>query len=739
MSPATISEAIQQLNRLRIFLAALLAQQRWRPVWLAAVLFVLWEVLNYLPKIYFPHREFQDRLNQLIDNSQLAISYQGIETGLFRGIKIIGLRISFDRDFARGRYLLEAPAVYLRRPVPLTTLSTVSVADDVRIIFENAKISYFVTADGSDREVRQQARDLLRQGLRYHAECIGCRFYLNVKDNSYFQEVTPVEELSFTLQNDGQQVKALLSYKSSVIGTGDFFARFGACSARQCSDLQGYWYLKSSKFRLAILNNFQKRFKIADGIATGEIAFDRVLHQETRNLDGKPTVLLEPRSNFRMQLFAQNLLVVNNKEPWLALDAFSTESRIHIRGNSASGTVHAQLNDYEMLTEFSDLRPDALPEKYFFRVAPVHSRNTALPLTSGQSLTGLQNFSISLAGRKGTSYTESVIRLQLENGSYLAGLGMPPIKLPVVKLELADGKLTGSVQAVVGQSAVQATISGTAELYPVSHKPISDPLLREPVGPQERTIFALRGKIQCPVMADSIFWQDLVPFIDALLNGYWKKVQEGMQYSWLPSHFRRREYFVRFLENTDFSMPIEIKRFHWGPEIALRGKLYFSPSYNGGGFTLESVDKKNSLSLIISYGGYDPNAPYMSYDLDLDLEQAYALLKPWWGDDYFDYFSQARITHTDHFMGERPADHVLKSSAWSSIRLSRVRLGQWATEQALPLQWESVDIRTSYSNGYGVITSLRAENPGTALQGHGEYLLFDRKLNTNLKYQIVAN
>jgi hypothetical protein len=270
----------------------------------------------------------------------------------------------------------------------------------------------------------------------------------------------------------------------------------------------------------------------------------------------------------------------------------------------------------------------------------------------------------------------------------------------------------------------------------VQFVPLPDALLREVADAEERTIFSLRGKVACPLTMDTLHWADIRPFVDAWLKDYWEEVQEGIQYSWLPSRLRRREYFVRFIQYLDFSMPIDIKRFTWGAEMPLKGSFFFSPLYGGGGFKLESPDGKNSTSLMVSYGSNEPNAPYMSHNLNLNLDYAYELLSPWFGEDYFEYFSSAQIVHFNNFMGERPADHYLKSVSVTDMRLTRVRLGKWARAQALPLQWEIVDVKTNRSNGYGAISLIRAENDNNILAGYGEYKLFDRQIDTSLKYSV---
>jgi hypothetical protein len=305
-----------------------------------------------------------------------------------------------------------------------------------------------------------------------------------------------------------------------------------------------------------------------------------------------------------------------------------------------------------------------------------------------------------------------------------------------VQLNLSNEKLSGQVRAYAGASLFRADLSGAVELYPVQFVPLPDALLREVADAEERTIFSLRGKVSCPLTIDTLYWADIRPYVDAWLKDYWEEVQEGIQYSWLPSQLRRREYFVRFIQYLDFSMPIDIKRFVWSAEMPLKGNFYFSPLYGGGGFKLESPDGKNSTSLVISYGSNEPNAPYMSHNLNLNLDYAYELLSPWFGEDYFEYFSSAQIVHFNNFMGERPADHYLKSVSVTDMRLTRVRLGKWARAQALPLQWETVDVKTNRSNGYGAISLIRAENDNNILTGYGEYRLFDRQIDTSLKYSV---
>jgi len=730
------SEALQALRRLRALGAGLFARRQLRLLAYLGSGFLLWQVLDLLPMLFFNARAFQAQLEQYIDASRLAISYQGIDVSLFRGVRVIGVRVSFDRDFSRGRYLLEAPAVYIRKPLSLMGASESALPDGSRVIIEAGKIGYWITADSSDRELAQQVRSLLQKDRRYHIECDGCRFSLNVKDDSYFQGITPVEHLSFTLHHSGKEVQTLVRYESSAIGSGDFFGRFDACSSMLCDDLEGYWYFKPSNLQLAILNNFQKDVDITSGTASGEVAFDRRLTDTVKKIRGKEVTVREPLSNFRMAMSSRSLGVRRRKKPWYEIDVFSVDTRIQIKGTSSTGYVRGLLDDYRIQAEFEDLRPEALPEKYLFRIEPDVFGKKRLNLPAHRVLTGLREFSINLSGRKAGKYTRNEISLDIANGAFIAGENLPPLVLPAVQVNLSNEKLSGQVRVLAGSSPFSADLSGTIELYPVQYTPLPDALLRETSGAQERTIFSLRGKVSCPLTVDTLNWADIRPFVDAWLKDYWEEVQEGIQYSWLPSQLRSREYFVRFVQYLDFSMPIDIKRFYWGAQMPLKGSLYFSPLYGGGGFKLESPDGRNSTSLMVAYGSNEPNAPYMSHNLNLNLDYAYELLSPWFGEEYFEYFSSAQISHFNNFMGERPADHYLKSVSVTDMRLTRVRLGKWARAQALPLQWETVDVKTNRSNGYGAISFLRAENENNILSGYGEYKLFDRQIDTSLKYNV---
>jgi hypothetical protein len=730
------SDALQALRRLWAIGSGLLARQQLRLLAFLASGLLLWQVLDFLPMFFFNSKAFQAKLEQYIDASRLAISYQGIDVSLFRGVRVIGVRVSFDRDFSRGRYLLEAPAVYIRKPLSFIGAEESALPERARVIIEDGRLGYWVTSDRADRELIEQVRNLLQKDRRYHVECDRCRFSLNVKDNSYFQEVTPVENLSFTLHHGGKEVQTLVRYESSAIGNGDFFGRFDACSSMQCDDLEGYWYFKPSHLRLAILNNFQKDIDITSGTASGEIAFDRKLTDTVKKVRGKEVTVREPLSNFRMAMSSRSFAVRRKKLPWYEVDAFSVDTRMQIKGSSSTGYVRGALDDYRIQAEFEDLRPEALPEKYLFRIEPEIFGEKRLNLPAHRVLKGLRGFEINLSGRKGNKYTRNEISLDIADGAFIAGENMPPLLLPSVQLSLSNEKLSGQVRALAGSSLFSADLSGAVELYPVQFVPLPDALLREVADAEERTIFSLRGKVSCPLTIDTLNWADIRPFVDAWLKDYWEEVQEGIQYSWLPSRLRRREYFVRFIQYLDFSMPIDIKRFTWGAEMPLKGSFFFSPLYGGGGFKLESPDGKNSTSLMVSYGSNEPNAPYMSHNLNLNLDYAYELLSPWFGEDYFEYFSSAQIVHFNNFMGERPADHYLKSVSVTDMRLTRVRLGKWARAQALPLQWEIVDVKTNRSNGYGAISLIRAENDNNILAGYGEYKLFDRQIDTSLKYSV---
>ena len=697
----------------------------------------IWQIVDYLPRLFFDTRAFQAKLDEFLDTGRLAISYQGIDVSFFKGIRIIGVRVSFDRDFTRGRYLVEAPSVYIRQPLTLFPGQRDDLLADARIIIEGARLGYWLTADEADRETIQQARQLLQQNRNFHVECESCTFNLNVKDDSYFQEVTPVQNVHFTVKHAGNEVQTLVRYESTVIGDGDFFGKFAACKTLQCDDIEGYWFFKPTRLKIAILNNFQKDLDIVSGIASGEVAFDRqiVLVQKTER--GKTISYSEGRSNFRMALGMRDFSVRKKKEIWYDVQKFTVDTRVQLIGQSATGYVRAALEDYNLQAEFENLSPDALPEKYIFSVEPRTFSSRILNLPARRKLTGLNRFSIDLSEKKAGKYGKTEMALEIKDGSFVAGPGLPPVNLSDVNITLNNEKLQGQINVAAGQSALVAALSGYLELYPVTFTPLANALMRDSGTSAARKIFTLRGKVSVPVSMEVLFWHDIKPYINAWLDDFWDEVQEGIQYSWLPSHLRRREYFVRLIQYLDFSMPIDIRRFDWGPQMPVKGNLFFSPLYAGGGFRLESGDGQNSSSLTLSYGQADTNAPYMTHDLKLNLDSAYDLLSPWLGEEYFEYFSSAQIVHINNFNGERPADHYLKSNSATDIRLKRVRLGSWARAQTLPLQWETIDIRTNRSNGFGAISSIRAENENTILSGYGEYRLFNRAIDTQLKYSVL--
>lgn len=710
---------------------------------LAFSLIVLWQLVDIAPRLFFDVKAFQARLDMQIDQSRLAISYQGIDVGFFRGIRVIGLRVSFDRDFSRGRYLIEAPFVYMKVPLFASAGDSADWLSRSRIVLEDAKIGYWLTADQGDKDTLSQARDILRKNLRYHVECNDCQFYLNVKDNSYFQEVTPVERVYLTLKHDGKELQSLIRYESSVIGDGDFFGKFAACVSSLCDDLEGYWYFKPSHLKLSVLNNFQKELDIYGGFATGEIAFDRKVLAQVKKVNGKDVTASEASSNFRMSMASKDLMIRRKKADWYKSEAVSVDTRMTIKGSSSTGFLKMNLDGYGMQVDFEDLRPDELPEKYIFTVKPGSFAKKTLNLPAQIGISGLKNFSVELAERRGQKYTRTNVNLEISEGGINLGAGnkIPRIRVPELKLDLTNEKLSGKLQAESGSSVLNATAEGYLELYPVYFRPLADALLRESEDAVERKIFSLKGKVTVPVAVQNLYWSDLKPYLNAWLDEYWSEVRDGIQYSWLPSHLVRREYFVRFIQYLDFYMPIDIKNFDWGAgkPTPLKGNLFFSPAYFGAGFKLETPDASTSTQLSVAFvGGDSPYAPYMTHTLKLNLEQSYELLTPWFGADYFEYFSSAEIVHSNNFNGERPADHYLKSISVTDVRLKRVRLGNWARQQGLPLQWETVDIRVNRANGFGAISSIRAENDNTLLSGYGDYKLFDRQIETNLKYVIVA-
>lgn len=706
---------------------------------LSLTVVVLWFVADAVPSLFFNSKAFQAKLDEAIDASGLAISYQGIDVSLFRGVRVIGVRVSFDRDFSRGRYLLEAPAVYIHVPFGFPSPAERDWLSKARIVITEGKVSYWITADGADAEVVKQARKLMQENLAFHIECDGCNFALNVKDNSYFKEVTPVQSLHFTVRHAGKEVQTLVRYESSTIGDGDFFGKFKACASLQCDDIEGYWYFKPTRLKTSLLNNFQKDYDITSGFLSGEVAFDRNLVEVERSVKGKMERVREPVSNFRMAMAAKDFTISKKKAEWYHSDSFAIDTKMLIKGQSSTGYVQAALENYNINAEFEDLRPDALPEKYTFRVEPKLFGGKVLRLPAQKKLTGLTNFSINLSGRNGNKYAKTEMNLEIVNGALSIGNErvVPRLEIPEARLALANEKITGVMKARGGASDLAATVDGVLELYPVGFKPKVNALMREHGTVQEQKIFAFRGRVAMPVVIDNLYWNDLKPFVNFWLNDYWDEVRDGMHYSWLPSHLKRREYFVRFIQYLDFAMPIEIKNFDWGQKTPLKGELYFAPQYSGGTFRLSSADGKNWTSLSASYAGDEANSPWYTHNLRLNIDGGYELLRPWFGSDYFEYFSGVEIVHDNNYNGERAADHYLKSMSVSDIRFKRVRLGAWARAQQLPLQWETVDVRTNRSNGAGVVSSVRAENDNTLFSGFGEYKLFDRVLETSLKHSIV--
>lgn len=731
-------EARSIFRFLELVFRQLFSKTRWRFFVVLCALFVAWQILDFLPAFFFDKKKFQAQLDNVIDQSRLAVSYQGVDVSLFRGVRIIGVRVSFDKDYSRGRYLLEAPAVYVRKPLTFFSSDDASWLQSARIIIEEGKFGYWITSDGADQEFISQARTLLQVDKLFHVECDSCSFNLSVKDNSYFREDTPVEAFQFTLSHSGKEVKALFHYNSSAIGRGDFASQFDACKTAECSDLEGYWTLKSTQLKLALLNNFQKEFLVTSGLATGSIAFDRKLVEVEKKIRGKTTLVKEGLSHFRMTLENQDFAVKKKKKAWYDAEKFSVDTQMTIRGHSSTGYVKASVDDYDIQADFADLEAESVPAKYIFSITPHKFGKKLLRLPMGRSIRGLTRFSINLSERRGQKYSKTEAFLDLEDASFIAQPDVPPIEIPSLHLALENDKVVGSVEGRVGESDFNAKLSGNLELYPARYEPLRNMFIREHGDGDVQTIFALRGKVACPVAIKSLFWRDLKPFIDAWLTDYWEEVEEGIQYSWLPSYFKRREYFVRFLQYLDFSMPIEIERFDWGPQLSLKGSLYFSPVYGGGGFKLQSSDAKNFTSLMVSYGGADNNGPYMTHEMKLSLDHAYDLLEPWFGKNYFKYFSHLEMTHFNNFMGERSADHYLKSTSVTDLQMSRIRLGSWASEQSLPLQWESLSVRTNRGNGYGAVSSIRAENENTILSGYGDYRLFNRQIETNLKYNVYV-
>jgi hypothetical protein len=700
---------------------------------------LIWIGLDASPKIFFNAKEFQTQLDEYLDRSKLAVSYQGVDISLFGGIRILGVRVSFDKDFSRGRYLLEAPVVSLHIPFGMLGTREKDWFSRARVIIEDGKLGYWVTADSADGDVLQQVRVFLQGGLRYHVECNNCHFSLNVKDNSYFQEVTPVQTVYFTAHHDGKEIQTMVRYESSIIGNGDFFGKFEPCDSLQCGDLQGYWYYKPSRLKLALINNFQKEYEITSGYVSGEVAYDRKLvSRPTTSATAKP-LPPEPISNFRMSIAARDFSLAKNKVEWYATKSFGVETKILIRGNSSTGSVNAALDDYNVIADFDGLSPDALPEKYLFKIEPRRFAGKSLMLPGQRRLTGLTHFALELSERRGPKYDKAEMDLEINQGglTFENMREKPTVLIPHAQLKLSNEKLSGTIGLRAGDSTATSTLDGYLALYPVSFTPRKNALIRESGSAEERRIFALSGRLAAPFTAEEIHWKDVRPFVNGWLDDYWDDVRGGIQYSWLPSHLRRREYFVRFIQYLDLSMPIEIKKFDWGKSMALRGNFYFAPQYSGGGFRLDSADGKNSTQLSVSYGGNEPNAPYMTHDLKLNLENGYELLRPWFGSEYFEYFSDIELVHINHFNGERSADHYLKSMSATDIRLKRVRLGSWAREKELPLQWETVEIRTNRQNGFGVVNSVRAENENTILSAAGDYKLFDRQLESNLKYSLL--
>lgn len=697
---------------------------------------LLWQGIDVAPRLFFDTRKFQAALEANIDQSRLAISYQGFDISFFRGIRIIGLRVSFDRDFSRGRYSVEAPFAYVKLPMSTLWGGAEASFSDARLTLEAATLSYWITSDAGDREFLVQFREILQLTRRYHLECNDCHFQLNVKDNSYFREITPVEKLFFTLRHDGKEVQALVRYESSILGNGDFFGKFAACDSNECNNLEGYWYFKPAGLNVSVFNNFQKSYTLADGLASGELAFDRRVQKAKNLVRGKEVDESQVLSNFRMALVTQNLLIQQKKQDWYRAKTLAVDAKMQVKNFSASGAVDMILDGHTLHVDFDGLRGDALPEKYAFRIQPKLFSDKPLELPGQISLTGLKNFSVELAGKRNERYSQTDASFELSDAVLrIARPGGPlDVKIPVAQVKLSQENLTGNVTLQGGTSSVTGILSGVVRLAPVAFRPLADPLLRERAGAAEQKIFTLQGKIVLPLVSENIFWKDVKPFINAWLDDYWREVESGIQYSWLPSNMVRREYFVRFVQNLDFSMPIEIKNFEWSQKTPLKGLLYFSPAYAGGGIKLETPDGLNSNQVTFSFG--QENAPWVTHSLQLNLPESYDLLTPWFGRDFFEHFSSVSINHQNNFYGERPADHYLKSESGTQLKFKRLRLGPWARAQNLPLQWETAELQLNQSGGQGRILTLTAGSESNSIYGYGDYRLFDRQVETTLKYTL---
>jgi len=713
-----------------------LARREMRPVIFVAgaitAFYLLWQGVDILPRIFFDTRKFQAILESHIDKSRLALSYQGFDVSFFKGVRIIGLRVSFDRDFSKGRYSIEAPFTYIKLPTRSLFNQDESLFADARLTLDRATLSYWV-ADGADKNFLLQFREILQLTQRYHAECNDCNFLLNVKDNSYFKEVTPIEKLFFTLHHDGREIKALVRYESSVLGNGDFFGKFAACDSSECNNLEGYWYFKPVGLNLAVFNNFQKSYSLTSGIASGELAFDRQVTKLKKVVRGKETIENQVLSNFRMTFGAQNLNVRRQKQDWYKAASISLDTKLQLKNLSATGALDMVLDGHVLHVDFEGLSRDALPEKYAFSVRPKLFSDKPLELPGQVSLRGLKNFSVELGQRRYDRYSRTEMNFEVADGLLRMAhkRGDLTLQIPELRLALKEEALTGLIRVLAGNSSVAGNLTGALRLYPVSFKPLADPLLREEAGGPEQKIFTLYGRIACPLVAENIFWSDARPFIEAWLDNYWHDVENGIQYSWLPSHLTRREYFVRLIQNLDFSMPIEIKNFQWAQKTPLRGRFYFAPAYGGGGFQLETLDGLNSNQVSVSFG--EENAPWITHTLKLNLPESYELLAPWFGQDFFDYFSSVAINYTNSFYGERPADHYLKSNSGMQIQFKRVRLGAWARAQNLPLQWNSLEAMLGQEAGLGKINNLRGESDNNLVYGYGEYRTFDRQVEATLK------
>ena len=698
---------------------------------LALFFVILLQIVNISFGLIFDNVKVRHRIDDLIDKSNLAISYQGIEFSIFNGLRIIGAKVSFDSDFSRGRYFLDAEEVYLRGSVLALYNFNIENPEQLRVVFNRTKFSVWMQ-DASDGEfIKEKIKAIFYQNFKVHSECHDCEFEFNYKGNQYKKETTLITNLNFSFIKNIEALDMYLTYRDSSMGNANVTLHSPLQGDGEC--IRGASALiELNSFPVAAMNYFQSNYQFISGKFSGGFFVNQKTCKAsdlTKKSESVKTEL-KAQSNFKFE----NIQIANEKQAWYDAKLIAGKFTYGKIDDTATANISATIDNYQVNLAFDNLTEKKIPTHALLTVTPLGDAKNYLTLPGGVKINGVKELKFELGEPSYNTYKKSELKFEILDGEiYEIAAGYRySIKLSKLVAQLKDSQFNLETNGSIEGESFSATMQGALGIIPISYTPIPDIVSRRTFG-EEIKIIALKSKLMGGIKIPRLKWQNFIPWIRWYQNEYWVRVRKWMQYSWLPSKVREREYFVRFIENMDVILNIEIENLIFEQTMPLKGYFFMSPGYANAGLTLESPDKAISNKFVVSYF---MNEPYFQHEIRLDLKQGYSILSPFLNTEQIEYFSSVQLAMIDNYSGERVADHYLKSATGGQLRLTKVRLGKYAEENFLPRQWNILEIHYNNMNSRGQITQFKAENDNQIMVGYGDYKLFDKNLFLNLKHNV---